>query len=485
MTLSTRQHQAVEKLLDLAGPVRLRRCPCQPTPLQEAFLRLPDLEVLLGGAAGVGKTIGLLMSALSYVDVPGYHALLLRPTLAEFELPGGLIELSRDWLVGSGAEWSGETRTWRFPGPARSGAGGATLRFGYLDGVTDVARYSGSSFSFLGYDELIRFSELGYRRMLRLLRQPSLGAGLSTSPDGLTLADVPRRVRATSNPGGPHHAWVRSYFVDPTTRHDGVVFLPGRLAENPYLDQESYRATLALLPTVERQRLLEGDWEIPDEGELFRREWFQEIARMPSQTTRAVRFWDLAATVRSDARPDPDYTVGLRIDLDKNGVFYISDIVRVRRAPGAVEALVAATAARDGEAVTIAIEQEPGSAGVAVIDRYMRKVLHGYTVRRYRPSGAKDVRARNVAAAAENGLIRLIHGQNSSEFLDEVCAFPHAPHDDCVDALAGAHQVISRRTGEMTVHRTKRRLDNRAPRYYLELAARIGVPLYSPHEGAN
>jgi predicted phage terminase large subunit-like protein len=425
------------------------------------------------------------MSALSHVDVPAYHALIMRPTLGEFELPGGLIELSHDWPSGSGAEWSGETRTWRFPGPGRSAAGGATLRFGYLDGIADVARFSGSSFSYLGYDELIRFSELEYRRMLRLLRQPDPGAGLPASPDGLTLADVPVRVRATSNPGGPHHGWVRSYFVDPTTRRDGVVFLPSRLADNPHLDQETYTATLSLLPPVERQRLLEGDWEIPDEGELFRRDWFQLVERMPS-TTRAVRFWDLAASAPSSAVPDPDYTVGLRLVLDRaTGTFYISDIVRVRRAPGAVETLVAATAARDGETVSVVIEQEPGSAGVAVIDRYRRHVLRGYPVCAYRPTGPKDVRARNVAAAAENGLIKLVHGQNASDFLDEVCAFPHAPHDDCVDALAGAHQAISHRTGVMTVHRTKRRIDHHAPRNDFELAARIGVPLYNPSRTVN
>src|SRR5947209_9360444 len=155
-TLTTIQQEAAEPLLELIGPLRLRYCPLEPAPRQEAFLRLRALEALFGGAAGGGKSIALLMAALQYADVPGYHALLLRPSLTEFELPGGLIELAHEWLANTKAEWSGETRSWRFPGPGRSGAGGATLRFGYLEGQKDVARYQGASFSFLGFDELTR-----------------------------------------------------------------------------------------------------------------------------------------------------------------------------------------------------------------------------------------------------------------------------------------------------------------------------------------
>src|SRR5581483_11267060 len=96
--------------------------------------------------------------------------------------------------------WSGEQRAWRFPAGTHSGAGGATLRFGYLDSARDVARYSGSSYSFLGLDELSSVEEILYRRMFRILRQASTSPGRDRSPDGLTLADVPIRCRATSNP---------------------------------------------------------------------------------------------------------------------------------------------------------------------------------------------------------------------------------------------------------------------------------------------
>jgi len=137
--------------------------------------------------------------------------------------------------------------------------------------------------------------------MFRVLRQPS-----GAARDGSRLGDVPVRVRGASNPGGPGHAW----------------------ADNPYLERGEYAARLAELPLAERERLLHGDWEIPDDGELFRRSWFDLLEReqLPPRM-RAVRFWDLAGSEPSSANRDPDYTVGLRLELDPSSrSFYITDI---------------------------------------------------------------------------------------------------------------------------------------------------------------
>jgi predicted phage terminase large subunit-like protein len=459
--LNRTQQRALEAAYQTLGPARLRCCPLEPTPRQEAFLLLPQLEALYGGAAAGGKTVALLMAALQYADVPGYHALLLRPSLVEFQQPGGLIDLAHDWLTGTSAVWSAELKRWRFPGPGRSGSGGATLGFGYLADIGDVARYAGTSYSFVGFDELVRFSETPYQRMFRVLRQPDHGQGAAAPPasDGTRLGDVPVRMRATSNPGGPGHGWVKTRFVDPATRTEDAIYLPSRLEDNPFINYDAYLKALAKLPGAERERLLHGDWQITDDGELFQRSWFEVIdpVQVPAGTT-AVRYWDLAGTAPSVAAPDPDYTVGLRLELDRAGTFYIRHIVRVRKAPGAVERLVAATAQEDGTAVRIVIEQEPGASGAALIDRYKREVLRGYEVRSDRPSGPKDVRAHPAAAAAENGLIKIVRTPNLSDFLDEITAFPNAPHDDCVDALAGAHANLARKPSVMRVSVPRGRL---------------------------
>jgi predicted phage terminase large subunit-like protein len=390
------------------------------------------------------------MAALQYADVPGYHALVLRPSVTELQLAGGLIELAHDWLAPTKAHWSGDTKTWRFKGPGRNGAGGATLTFGYLADTTDVARYAGSSYSFLGFDELTRFEETHYRRMFRVLRQPAASDSGLAAPDGTRLSTVPPRVRATSNPGGPGHAWVKDRFITPATRHPEAVYLRSRIADNPHLDTDTYLETLAELPTAERARLMHGDWEIPDDGELFHRDWFHliEAHQLPATGLRAVRYWDLAATEPSPANRDPDWTVGLRLDFHREtGDYFITDIVRERKGPGAIEELVKATAERDGREVHIVIEQEPGAAGVHAAERYKRHVLTGYTVKTKRATGDKLTRATPAAAAAENGLLKLVRTRHTHAFLDELAAFPHGRHDDCVDALSGAYEAIPRHSG--------------------------------------
>jgi len=118
-----------------------------------------------------------------------------------------------------------------------------------------------------------------------------------------------------------------------------------------------------------------------------------------------------------------------------------------------VERLVARTADRDRSWASerrlrspkIRMEQEPGSAGVSVIDHYRRTVLQPFDFKGVRVSGSKESRAAPVAARAEAGDVRICHGRWNTEFLDELTAFPLGTHDDQVDAFAGAYEQLARR----------------------------------------
>lgn len=382
-----------------------------PTAKQQSFLLAPEQEVLFGGAAGPGKSFALLLAALQFVDVPGYSALLLRRTFTDLALPGALIPMSHEMLGGKGASWNGTDHRWTFPS-------GATLSFGYLD--TDAAkyRYQSSAFSFVGYDELSQFTEQQYTYLFSRLRR------LETSP-------VPLRMRAASNPGGQGHQWVKERFLGPPVQ--GRLFIPARLDDNPYLDRERYVASLANLDPVTRARLLAGDWDVA-EGGMFRREWFGLVDAVPANVQR-VRAWDFAAT---EAKPgtDPDWTVGLLMGR-QGPLFYVLDVRRVRSTPAGVESLVKQTAVEDGTGVPVVIEQEPGSAGVALVASYVR-ALAGWAVRGVRPTGPKSTRAAPLASQAEAGNVKLLRGEWNRAFLDELELFPGGAKDDQVDGASSA-----------------------------------------------
>jgi predicted phage terminase large subunit-like protein len=255
---------------------------------------------------------------------------------------------------------------------------------------------------------------------------------------------VPLRVRAATNPGNIGHEWVKQRFLVEGPKA-GRKFIPALLEDNPYLDREAYERNLKQLDHVTYRQLRLGDWEIRSSAGKFRREWFEIVDSYPKDA-RKVRFWDLASTLPKKGE-DPDFTVGALL-AEKQGIYYVLDIRRMRGTPQSVEALIKQTAELDGPTVSIYMEQEPGAAGVAIIDYYARKVLKGHSFRGLKTTGDKEIRANPVSSAAEAKNIKLIRGPWISDFLDEIEIFPKGSHDDQVDAVSGAFMVLGSKPAE-------------------------------------
>ncbi|MBA7570270.1 hypothetical protein ES708_12019 [subsurface metagenome] len=403
--------------------------PIVPTHKQLAFLLLLCREAFYGGAAGPGKSVGLLAAALQYVHIPGYAAILFRQAYTDLSLPNALMPMAQEWLAPTRARWDEKAKTWHFPS-------GATLTFGYLDGPRDRFRYQSAEFQFVGFDELTQFREADY-----------IYVGFSRTRRLLT-SDIPIRTRSASNPGDIGHAWVKQRFITEGIRK-GRVFIPATLDDNPYIDQEEYIKSLQHLDPTTRAQLLRGDWTARTEGGKFRREWFEIVDVSPSIANR-VRYWDLAATEVSKRSRDPDFTVGFLMSEVGRKTFYIEDIRRMRATPATVEDLIVQTAKLDGKAVAIYMEQEPGASGVNTI-AYYRSVLAGYTFYGVKTSGSKEVRANPVSSQAEAGNVKLLAGPWINEFLDEIEGFPSGAHDDQVDAMAGAFEQLTAEEDEEVV----------------------------------
>lgn len=192
---------------------------------------------------------------------------------------------------------------------------------------------------------------------------------------------------------------------------------------------------------------------LADTGETFQRGWFDFVEQAPTgPKVSRVRYWDLAATEPSEMNPDPDWTCGALVSID-NGQrparYCIEHVARFRLQPGKVEDRIIELAREDGLR-RVGIEQEPGSAGKSQVAHYKRQVSGISRVEGHRPTGPKETRAEIVAAAAEQGRVSIVRGSWNLGLLDELEEFPNGNHDDQVDALSGAWDLLQRSTGGLT-----------------------------------
>lgn len=435
-TLETLPRSIMQELSKLLTPKMTKYIPHVPTPKQSAFMLLDCKEAFYGGAAGGGKSDALLMCGLQYVDQKGYSGIIFRKSYADLVKPGALIDRSKEWLFRfPEVRWVDKEKKFEFLkkyGPHTEVW--SILQFGYLENDNDRLNYQGGEYQFAGFDELTHMSDICYRYIFSRTRR-------------LRGVNVPIRIRGASNPPDDDQgAWVYDRFVNPRKKKPGVVFISAGLDDNPYLDKESYEEALNELDPVSRARLRDGNWEVVRKGNMFKRDWF-EFVDAPPAFRRRVRFWDMASTdenAKKKSNKDPDWTVGALVS-ESRGIFYIEDIIRVRKRPSDTENIQYMTARTDGYSTVVCEEQEPGSSGDATIDMKARGIYKGYTYKGIRSTGSKVLRANPLSAAAEKGLVKVVRGcRNIDKFFDEAESFPsNVGHDDTVDGVSGAFTALS------------------------------------------
>ena len=223
---------------------------------QTALITCPIFEVFFGGARGGGKTDGMLGDFIRHAAMYGEHAIgiMFRRDLVQ------LIEtIERSHLIYGpmGCLYNNEKKLWRFPN-------GARLRFAYLERDQDAEGYQGHSYTRVYVEEIGNFPREA--PILKLMATLRSGAG------------VPVGFRATGNPGGPGHQWVKRRYIDPAPGGWRVivdpvstlerVYIPSRVTDNSYLGPD-YIQRLQMSGSRELVRAwLEGDWSAI-EGAFF------------------------------------------------------------------------------------------------------------------------------------------------------------------------------------------------------------------------
>jgi hypothetical protein len=235
----------------------------KPTRKQRMFHASRADEVLYGGAAGGGKSKACVMDAfMRCMRWPGSQAYLFRRTYPEL----------RDTLIGEALS-SIPSGLGRYNSSAHDYAlpNGSALHFRSCPRPADVYKYQGAQIHWLYMDELTHFEQGVYDYLRTRVR----------AVKSLNIVPV---VRATSNPGGAGHSWVKAYFVDAAppgemrekhvfSRQLGkeqvrtVQYIPALAIDNPYLS-EDYIYELEQKPEKLRRALLEGNWDA-FEGQVF------------------------------------------------------------------------------------------------------------------------------------------------------------------------------------------------------------------------
>jgi len=227
----------------------------QPGP-QHHFLTCPADIVVYGGARGGGKSFASLGEFWCHAEDwgPAAKGLMLRRSREDLK---DTIDVARQ-MYGDAAEWKDKEKQFRF-------RNGAVFHMAYLENDADAMNYQGWSLTRVYVEELTQYATpTGIFRLFATLR---------------TTSGARCQFRATCNPGGPGHHWVKNWVIDNGSytpikdAETGLIriFIPAKISDNPALlnNDPAYinRLRASGSPALVKA-WLDGDWNII-EGAFF------------------------------------------------------------------------------------------------------------------------------------------------------------------------------------------------------------------------
>ncbi|MCM1439005.1 MAG: phage terminase large subunit [Roseburia sp.] len=215
-------------------------------------------------------------------------------------------------------------------------------------------------------------------------------------------------------------------------RHIGDALWPEKhsLAK---LNKQKQRSPRDFSALYQQSPVIEG-------GNIVKRDWFRRISMADFRSLRfnePMHFYlDTAYKKRNASGHDNDPTGMLAACRIRNDI-YLYDAMSVwKEMPDLLRFLPEYINAHEGNEESI-LHIEPKANGVSVV-----QMLHDSTTLNVRetpnPTDDKEVRFRVVSPRIECGRVFIVEGSWNDEFLNQVCAFPAADHDEFVDILGYA-----------------------------------------------
>lgn len=230
---------------------------------------------------------------------------------------------------------------------------------------------------------------------------------------------------------------LREVYCQDLRETDGDLLFPERFPQSQVEELKKTLGSYASAGQLQQRPTPRG-------GGMFRREWFQPIAALPSRV-RMARGWDFAAAM--DETEAATASVLMARTIEDIPRYIIVDVTRDHLSAAGVERRLRTVAADDeiryGKSLRGSFPQDPGQAGKAQKLRLLTGPLAGRNYHGTPETGDKATRALPLSAAAEAGTVYYLVANWNAAFLDEISAFPTAKFKDQVDAASRAFAELT------------------------------------------
>lgn len=465
------------------------------SPKQQLMLCQTADTAILGGAMGSGKSYISLLYPLKFADDPHFRGIIFRKTTGEITAQGGLWENACEIytkIYGNADELRKQGKRGgikihikdlkiTFPS-------GGSVKFSYLENSRDLLRHQGAAYTFVLFDEATHFSQemieylIKRMRSARATHQKQMVLTCNPDPDWFGVEWIKPYLTEDGTPKEGTDGELRYYVVDngeyvwsdsredleklygsgPDSGIRSFTFVSANCMDNiPLMRADpTYLSNLKAQPYVDVQRYLYGNWFVrPTGASMVRREWFVEKDQEPAWTdiVKTVRAFDFAFKLKTDANPNPDFTVSVKLSKLKDGNYFIHDIRRTRILPGDWLDFILESAYEDGAKVDIVLPLDPQTR---YSNSFIAKDLSakGFYVRQFKAVGKKEDRFKPFASMVMNGGVQILRNcgndyenkifNDLNFFYKELEAYDGSRssgsrHDDLCDACSDAFQAAA------------------------------------------